>query len=182
MSTRATPGKPLRARPPGTAFNWRWSSTHRPNAASCCCRAAGGGGTQLRLGCPLPPTGQRLRATLANPRRLPLLRLRLPHARQNLQNAQLKSLTGSRLSDVGQRARRRVAYQLLPFVFLLYIVNYVDRVNVPFANLRMSADRGLSDCVYGLGVGMFYITYVLFEIPDPSSSNAEVRENGLYES
>jgi len=54
-----------------------------------------GGGTQLRLGCPLPPTGQRLRATLANSRRLPLLRLRLPHARQNLQNAQLKSLTGS---------------------------------------------------------------------------------------
>jgi ACS family tartrate transporter-like MFS transporter len=69
------------------------------------------------------------------------------------------------LSDVGQRARRRVAYRLLPFVFLLYIVNYVDRVNVSFANLRMSADLGFSDRVYGLGVGMFYITYVLFEIP-----------------
>jgi ACS family tartrate transporter-like MFS transporter len=54
---------------------------------------------------------------------------------------------------------------LLPFVFLLYIVNYIDRVNVSFANLRMSADLGLSDRVYGLGVGMFYITYVLFEIP-----------------
>jgi len=69
------------------------------------------------------------------------------------------------LSDVGQRARRRVAYRLLPFVFLLYIVNYIDRVNVSFANLRMSADLGFSDRVYGLGVGMFYITYVLFEIP-----------------
>jgi MFS transporter, ACS family, tartrate transporter len=67
--------------------------------------------------------------------------------------------------EVGQRARRRVAYRLLPFVFLLYIVNYVDRVNVSFANLRMSADLGFSDRVYGLGVGMFYITYVLFEIP-----------------
>jgi ACS family tartrate transporter-like MFS transporter len=54
---------------------------------------------------------------------------------------------------------------LLPFVFLLYIVNYIDRVNVSFANLRMSADLGFSDRVYGLGVGMFYITYVLFEIP-----------------
>ncbi len=69
------------------------------------------------------------------------------------------------LSDVGRRARHRVAYRLLPFVFLLYIVNYIDRVNVSFANLRMSTDLGFSDSVYGLGVGMFYVTYVLFEIP-----------------
>src|SRR6201993_980128 len=67
--------------------------------------------------------------------------------------------------DVGQQARRRVVYRLLPFVFLLYIVNYIDRVNVSFANLRMSADLRFSDRVYGLGVGMFYVTYVLFEIP-----------------
>jgi len=69
------------------------------------------------------------------------------------------------LSDIGQRARRRIAYRLLPFVFLIYIVNYIDRVNVSFANLRMSADLGFSDRVYGLGVSMFYVTYVLFEIP-----------------
>ena len=75
------------------------------------------------------------------------------------------ALTTADLSDVGQRARRRVAYRLLPFVFLLYTVNYIDRVNVSFANLRMSADLGFSDRVYGLGVGMFYVTYVLFEIP-----------------
>jgi len=67
--------------------------------------------------------------------------------------------------SVGLRARRRVAYRLLPFVFLLYIINYIDRVNVSFANLRMSADLGFSDRVYGLGVGMFYVTYVLFDIP-----------------
>ena len=67
--------------------------------------------------------------------------------------------------DVSRRARRRTAYRLLPFVFLIYVVNYIDRVNVSFANLRMSADLGFSDRVYGLGVGMFYITYVLFEIP-----------------
>jgi MFS transporter, ACS family, tartrate transporter len=54
---------------------------------------------------------------------------------------------------------------LLPFVFLLYIVNYIDRVKVSFANLRMSADLGFSDRIYGLGVGMFYASYVLFEIP-----------------
>ena len=50
-------------------------------------------------------------------------------------------------------------------MFLIYVVNYIDRVNVSFANLRMSADLGFSDRVYGLGVGMFYLTYVLFEIP-----------------
>jgi MFS transporter, ACS family, tartrate transporter len=81
----------------------------------------------------------------------------------NLQRS--AALATSDSGVVGQHARRRVAYRLLPFVFLLYIVNYIDRVNVSFANLRMSADLGFSDRVYGLGVGMFYITYVLFEIP-----------------
>jgi ACS family tartrate transporter-like MFS transporter len=75
------------------------------------------------------------------------------------------ALATAKLSDVGQRARRRIAYRLLPLVFLLYAVNYIDRVNVSYANLSMSADLGFSDRVYGLGVGMFYVTYVLFEIP-----------------
>jgi MFS transporter, ACS family, tartrate transporter len=69
------------------------------------------------------------------------------------------------VTDVAYRARRRIALRLLPFVFLIYIVNYIDRVNVSFANLRMSAELGFSDKVYGLGVSMFYVTYVLFEIP-----------------
>jgi MFS transporter, ACS family, tartrate transporter len=73
----------------------------------------------------------------------------------------------SGLPAVGVRARRRVASRLLPFVFLIYVVNYIDRVNVSFANLRMSADLGFSDRVYGLGVAVFYLTYVLFEIPGP---------------
>jgi ACS family tartrate transporter-like MFS transporter len=68
-------------------------------------------------------------------------------------------------SGVASRARRRIAARLLPFVFVIYIVNYIDRVNVSFANLRMSAELAFSDKVYGLGVGMFYVTYVLFEIP-----------------
>ena len=60
-------------------------------------------------------------------------------------------VTTPELSDVGERAKRRIAYRLLPFVFLIYLVNYIDRVNVSFANLRMSADLGFSDRVYGLG-------------------------------
>jgi hypothetical protein len=72
---------------------------------------------------------------------------------------------GAEFNGVAQRARRRIAYRLLPFVFLLYVVNYIDRVNVSFATLGMSADLHFSDKIYGLGVGVFYITYVLFEIP-----------------
>src|SRR5207247_7639815 len=79
--------------------------------------------------------------------------------------ARLPASTDAAMSDVGQRAWRRVAWRLLPFAFLIYIVNYLDRVNISFANLRMSADLGFSDRVYGLGVGMFYVSYVLFEIP-----------------
>ena len=64
-----------------------------------------------------------------------------------------------------QAARRRIAIRLLPFVFLLYAIQYVDRVNVSFANLRMSADLGFSDRIFGLGAGIFFVGYVLFEIP-----------------
>ena len=71
----------------------------------------------------------------------------------------------SDMHDVARRARRRIAARLLPFVFLMYVICYVDRANVSFANLRMSADLGFSDRVYGLGVGMFFIGYVLLEIP-----------------
>ena len=67
--------------------------------------------------------------------------------------------------DVAQRARGRIAFRLLPFVTVMYLVCYIDRANVAFANLRMSADLGFADRVYGLGVGMFFVGYVLFEIP-----------------
>jgi MFS transporter, ACS family, tartrate transporter len=69
------------------------------------------------------------------------------------------------ITGAGRRARPRIAWRLLPFVFLMYIICYVDRANVSFANLRMSVELGFSDRVYGLGVGMFFIGYVLFEVP-----------------
>jgi ACS family tartrate transporter-like MFS transporter len=67
--------------------------------------------------------------------------------------------------ETGEAARRRIAIRLLPFVFLLYVISYVDRVNVSFANLRMSAELGFSDRIFGLGAGIFFIGYVLLEIP-----------------
>src|SRR5450755_1984086 len=69
------------------------------------------------------------------------------------------------IPEVGNRARRRIALRLLPFVFILYVIAYIDRVNVSFASLKMNAELGLSDSAFGLGSGMFYISYVLFEIP-----------------
>ena len=71
----------------------------------------------------------------------------------------------SDILDVGPRARRRIAWRLLPLVFVLFVVAYVDRVNVSFAALRMNADLGLSDRAFGFGLGIFYFTYVFFEIP-----------------
>jgi MFS transporter, ACS family, tartrate transporter len=59
------------------------------------------------------------------------------------------------------KARRR----LLPFLFVLYIVAYLDRINVGFAALEMNRDLGLSDTVFGLGAGLFFVGYFLFEIP-----------------
>jgi len=69
------------------------------------------------------------------------------------------------ITDVGRRARTRISMRLLPFVFLMYVICYVDRANVAFANLRMSTELGFSDKAYGLGVAMFFVGYVLFEIP-----------------
>ncbi len=61
--------------------------------------------------------------------------------------------------------RRKVAWRVLPLVFLLYIVAYLDRANVGFAKLRMAKDLDFSDAVYGLGIGIFFIGYLLLEIP-----------------
>ena len=62
-------------------------------------------------------------------------------------------------------ALAKVRRRLLPFLFLLYIVNYMDRINVGFASLRMDHDLGLSDQVFGVGAGLFFIGYFIFEIP-----------------
>jgi ACS family tartrate transporter-like MFS transporter len=60
---------------------------------------------------------------------------------------------------------RKVARRLIPFLWLLYFVAFLDRVNVSFAALRMNADLGLSATAYGAGAGVFFLGYVLFEVP-----------------
>jgi ACS family tartrate transporter-like MFS transporter len=63
------------------------------------------------------------------------------------------------------RVMRRLAWRILPFVVLLYFVSFLDRVNVGIAALTMNRDVGLSSAVYGLGAGIFFLGYFLFEVP-----------------
>ena len=64
-----------------------------------------------------------------------------------------------------KRAYRRVTLRLIPFLVLCYVVAYLDRVNVGFAKLQMLSDLRMSDTAYGVGAGIFFIGYFLFEVP-----------------
>ena len=66
---------------------------------------------------------------------------------------------------LGPRTYRKVDLRLIPFLFLCYILAYLDRVNVGFAKLQMLADTGLSEAAYATGAGIFFIGYFLFEVP-----------------
>ena len=68
-------------------------------------------------------------------------------------------------NTVGRRTLAKITLRLIPLMFVLYIVAFLDRVNVGFAALQMNEDLGFSDTVYGLGAGIFFIGYFIFEIP-----------------
>lgn len=67
--------------------------------------------------------------------------------------------------ETGERARSRIAWRLLPFLFLLYVANYLDRTNIAYATLGMKGDLGLSDSVFGTASGIFFIGYFALQIP-----------------
>jgi len=67
--------------------------------------------------------------------------------------------------EIAQRARQRIAWRLLPFLFLLYVIAFLDRMNVSAAALQMPKDLGFNDGVVGLGAGMFFVGYLVLEIP-----------------
>jgi MFS transporter, ACS family, tartrate transporter len=60
---------------------------------------------------------------------------------------------------------RKIAWRLIPFLMLLYMVAYLDRVNISFAALTMNRDLGISESVYGFAAGVFFLSYCLFEVP-----------------
>jgi ACS family tartrate transporter-like MFS transporter len=72
---------------------------------------------------------------------------------------------GKAEADVARSAMAKAMGRVVPFLLLAYIMAYVDRINVSFAALQMNADLGFSATVYGLGGGLFFVGYALFEIP-----------------
>jgi MFS transporter, ACS family, tartrate transporter len=67
--------------------------------------------------------------------------------------------------SLAERTLSRIRWRLLPFLGLLYVVSYLDRVNVSFAKLTMNRSIGIDDATYALGAGIFFIGYFLFEVP-----------------
>ncbi|WP_321963590.1 MFS transporter [Paraburkholderia sp. J7] len=68
-------------------------------------------------------------------------------------------------SEDSRLAYRKIAWRLLPFLFLAYAVNSIDRINISFAKLRMAQDLALNDAAYAIGTTAFFVGYILFEIP-----------------
>src|SRR3982074_1047004 len=77
----------------------------------------------------------------------------------------VENVGASRVSEVGKRARRRIAKRLLPFLFVLYVIAFLDRMNIGAAALQMPRDLGFSDGVVGMGAGIFFLGYFMLEIP-----------------
>lgn len=77
----------------------------------------------------------------------------------------MTTLSLEAVSTVRTNAYRKTAWRLMPFLMLCYLCAYLDRVNVGFAKLQMMNDLALSETVYGLGAGMFFIGYFLCEVP-----------------
>jgi len=59
----------------------------------------------------------------------------------------------------------RVTRRLIPFLFTCSVLNYIDRINVGFAKLHFQDSLGFSDAVFGLGLSLFFVGYLLFEVP-----------------
>ena len=73
--------------------------------------------------------------------------------------------TGHDTDSFDARTYAKVTWHILPLLFLCYVASYLDRVNVGFAKLQMATDLQLSDTVFGLGAGIFFIGYFIFEVP-----------------
>src|SRR5947209_10706746 len=77
----------------------------------------------------------------------------------------LRAMMASLQAAAGESARTRIARRLLPFLFLLYVANYLDRTNIAYATLGMKGDLGLTDSVFGTASGIFFIGYFALQIP-----------------
>ncbi|WP_288067699.1 MFS transporter [Herbaspirillum sp.] len=69
------------------------------------------------------------------------------------------------LDEAREAIFRKVTWRLMSFLFACWVLNYLDRVNVSFAQLQLKQDLGMSDAAYGLGISLFFIGYILLEVP-----------------
>ncbi|MEP6901120.1 MAG: MFS transporter [Actinomycetota bacterium] len=74
-------------------------------------------------------------------------------------------MENDQLNEVGKRTRTRITQRLMPFLIWLFILAYIDRVNIGYANLEMTKDLGFNPEIFGFGAGIFFIGYFLLEIP-----------------
>ena len=82
----------------------------------------------------------------------------------------MNTITPPRSTASASRAEQEAAYakvtwRLIPLLFICYVAAYLDRVNVGFAKLQMLKDLQFSEAIYGLGAGIFFIGYFIFEVP-----------------
>jgi len=69
------------------------------------------------------------------------------------------------VSELELRTVRKISWRIVPFIMLLYFIAFIDRVNIGFAALTMNKDLGFSSAVFGLGAGIFFLGYFIFEVP-----------------
>ncbi|KPH01506.1 MFS transporter [Pseudomonas sp. RIT-PI-q] len=78
---------------------------------------------------------------------------------------QVLPTTSEHATTKARNLYRKVIWRLMPYLLIAFVFNAIDRINLSFAKLNMAADIGLSDAAYGIGAGIFYLGYILFEIP-----------------
>ncbi|MGK3928168.1 MFS transporter, partial [Enterococcus faecium] len=67
--------------------------------------------------------------------------------------------------SVLQQAVSKIKHRVLPLFVVMFIVNYIDRVNIGFVRSHLATDVGISTAAYGLGAGLFFVGYAIFEVP-----------------
>ncbi len=77
----------------------------------------------------------------------------------------ISSIASEMVTETNGQVYKKVAWRLVPFLCLCYLAAYLDRVNVGFAKLQMLSDLSFSNTIYGLGAGIFFLGYVIFEVP-----------------
>lgn len=68
-------------------------------------------------------------------------------------------------SGLEERVLRKITWRIVPFIMVLYLIAFIDRVNIGFASLTMNQDLGFSSTVFGIGAGIFFLGYFIFEVP-----------------